>query len=72
MASSFPIFILMLQQIREGYRILIEELITHLIQITGFDAISMQPNSGDSREYAGLMVIRKFHLNNGGIDRIFV
>ena len=54
---------------REGYRILIEELNTHLIQITGFDAISMQPNSGAQGEYAGLMVIRKFHLNNGGIDR---
>ena len=53
----------------EGYRILIEELSTHLIQITGFDAISMQPNSGAQGEYAGLMVIRKFHLNNGGIDR---
>ena len=54
---------------REGYRILIEELNTHLIQITGFDAISMQPNSGAQGEYAGLMVIRKFHLNNGDIDR---
>ncbi len=54
---------------REGYKILIEELNTHLIQITGFDAISMQPNSGAQGEYAGLMVIRKFHLNNGSIDR---
>ena len=55
--------------INKGYRILIKELNTHLIQITGFDAISMQPNSGAQGEYAGLMVIRKFHLNNNGMDR---
>ena len=41
-----------------------EDLINDLKEITGFDAVSLQPNSGAQGEYAGLMTIRKFHSNN--------
>lgn len=53
----------------EGYQILFNELEGWLAEITGFDAISLQPNSGAQGEYAGLMVIRAYHLANGGEDR---
>jgi len=43
-----------------GYQELIGELETMLQEITGFDAISMQPNSGAQGEYAGLLAIRKY------------
>jgi len=49
----------------EGYHYLINDLEKDLCEITGFSAISFQPNSGASGEYAGLMVIREFHKNNG-------
>jgi len=45
----------------EGYNILIRELEKALCEITGFKAISMQPNSGASGEYAGLLVIKAYH-----------
>jgi hypothetical protein len=45
----------------EGYRELIDDLGEKLCAITGFDAISMQPNSGAQGEYAGLMTIRAWH-----------
>lgn len=44
-----------------GYGVLLSELETMLCAITGFDAISMQPNSGAQGEYAGLLAIRKYH-----------
>jgi len=44
----------------EGYKILIENLNKDLSEITGFSAMSFQPNSGASGEYAGLMVIRDY------------
>ncbi len=44
-----------------GYHELMEELASDLCEITGFDAISFQPNSGAAGEYAGLMVIRGYH-----------
>ena len=47
----------------EGYAILLEELKEDLLEITGFDDISFQPNSGAAGEYAGLMVIRAFHIS---------
>jgi len=47
----------------EGYNILIRELEKALCEITGFKAISMQPNSGASGEYAGLLVIKAYHLS---------
>jgi glycine dehydrogenase len=49
----------------EGYREAIEDLAAKLCAITGFDAFSMQPNSGAQGEYAGLLTIRRFHLANG-------
>ena len=53
-----------LDQVR-GYRQLIDELETMLREITGFDAISMQPNSGAQGEYAGLLAIRKYLDDKG-------
>jgi len=49
----------------EGYTILIRELEKALCEITGFKAVSMQPNSGASGEYAGLLVIKAFHESRG-------
>ncbi len=49
----------------EGYLQIIDELGAYLKEITGFAAISFQPNSGAAGEYAGLMVIRKYHEKNG-------
>ncbi len=48
----------------EGYQQLFHELGKMLLKITGFDAISFQPNSGAAGEYAGLLVIRKYHQAN--------
>jgi glycine dehydrogenase len=48
-----------------GYKQMIDDLSDKLCQITGYDAISMQPNSGAQGEYAGLMSIRSFHRANG-------
>ncbi len=45
----------------EGYKQMIDELEAMLREITGFDAICMQPNSGAQGEYAGLLAIRKYH-----------
>jgi len=52
-----------------GYRDLIDELENALIQITGFDAVSMQPNSGAQGEYAGLLAIRSYHKSRGEEQR---
>ncbi len=49
----------------QGYRAMIGELEEMLRAITGFDAISMQPNSGAQGEYAGLLAIRKYHEASG-------
>jgi glycine dehydrogenase len=49
----------------EGYFQLMSELGEALKEITGFQAISFQPNSGAAGEYAGLMVIREYHLTRG-------
>ncbi len=49
----------------EGYRHMIEDLSSKLCQITGYDAISMQPNSGAQGEYAGLLTIAGYHRSNG-------
>jgi glycine dehydrogenase len=49
----------------EGYNILIRELEKALCEITGFKAVSMQPNSGASGEYAGLLVIKAYHGSRG-------
>ena len=52
-----------------GYKILFNDLINDLKEITGFDAVSLQPNSGAQGEYAGLMTIRKFHKSNDQANR---
>jgi len=44
----------------QGYQQIIRELESHLCDVTGFDAISLQPNSGAQGEYAGLMAIRGY------------
>ena len=48
-----------------GYQELIEDLSAKLCAITGYDAISMQPNSGAQGEYAGLLTIRAYHVARG-------
>ena len=49
----------------EGYRTLFRQLETWLAEITGFAAVSLQPNAGSQGEYAGLLVIRDFHRQRG-------
>ena len=53
----------------EGYQQLFHELGKTLCKVTGFPGISFQPNSGAAGEYAGLMVIRAFHHENGNAHR---
>ena len=49
----------------QGYRLLITELEYYLCAITGYDAISLQPNAGSQGEYAGLLAIRAYHKARG-------
>jgi glycine dehydrogenase len=53
----------------KGYTLLIDDLSAKLCAITGYDAISMQPNSGAQGEYAGLLTIRAFHIAKGDAHR---
>ena len=53
----------------EGYRTLFTDLKNWLRSITGFSGVSLQPNAGAQGEFAGLMVIRKFHEKNGDTNR---
>ncbi|HEX7341609.1 MAG TPA: aminomethyl-transferring glycine dehydrogenase subunit GcvPB, partial [Rhodanobacteraceae bacterium] len=48
-----------------GYKELIDELEAMLIAITGYDAVSVQPNAGAQGEYTGLLAIRQYHRANG-------
>jgi glycine dehydrogenase len=52
-----------------GYQWIIQELSQYLCTITGFEACSLQPNSGAQGEYAGLLVIRNYHHANGDTQR---
>ena len=52
-----------------GFAEMIEDLCGRLCEVTGFDAVSMQPNSGAQGEFAGLMTIRAFHEHNGDHGR---
>ena len=52
-----------------GYQQILLELESALCTITGFAAVSLQPNSGAQGEFAGLMVIRAYHRDRGGADR---
>ncbi len=56
----------------EGYLEMFDELEMMLKQITGFDAISLQPNAGAQGEYAGLLVIREYHKSRGQSHRDLV
>jgi glycine dehydrogenase len=49
----------------QGYLQLFDDLEQWLADITGYDAISLQPNAGSQGEYAGLLAIRKFHGSRG-------
>ncbi|WMO14534.1 aminomethyl-transferring glycine dehydrogenase [Pseudoalteromonas piscicida] len=49
----------------QGYKIMMTELHDWLVNITGYDAVSLQPNSGAQGEYAGLIAIRKYHESRG-------
>ena len=53
----------------DGYRELFTDLKNWLRSITGFSGVSLQPNAGAQGEFAGLMVIRKFHEKNGDKNR---
>ncbi len=53
----------------KGYAALFASLEKMLCEITGFDAVSLQPNAGSQGEYAGLMAIRGYHDENGGKNR---
>ena len=53
----------------EGYRQLITELEAMLVECTGYDAVSLQPNSGAQGEYAGLLAIRGYHRSRGDAHR---
>ncbi len=53
----------------EGFRTLFTDLKNWLRSITGFSGVSLQPNAGAQGEYAGLMVIRKYHLQRGESNR---
>ncbi len=52
-----------------GYRQMFERLEADLAEITGFAAVSLQPNAGSQGEYAGLLVIRAYHHANGDDHR---
>ena len=72
-ALSFPEFATIHpfapQEQAAGYLEMIHELEKDLAVISGFSATSLQPNSGASGEYAGLMVIQAYHKNNGQAHR---
>jgi glycine dehydrogenase len=48
-----------------GYRRLIDDIEAMLVECTGYDAVSLQPNSGAQGEYAGLLAIRAYHRSRG-------
>ncbi len=52
-----------------GYLELIQDLEARLAEITGYDAVSLQPNAGSQGEYAGLLAIRAYHRSRGDLER---
>lgn len=52
-----------------GIRELIDDLCAMLVEITGYDEVSIQPNAGSQGEFAGLLAIRQYHLANGDEGR---
>ena len=53
----------------KGYLELVDQLEEQLVQCTGYDKFSMQPNAGSQGEYAGLLAIKRYHEANGDHDR---
>ena len=53
----------------QGYKTMIDELAKWLVELTGYDKMSMQPNSGAQGEYAGLISIVKYHESRGDSHR---
>ena len=53
----------------QGYKAMTDDLEKWLAEITGFDAVSLQPNAGSQGEYAGLMAIRHYHAARGEPQR---
>ncbi|MGO8965496.1 MAG: glycine dehydrogenase (aminomethyl-transferring), partial [Mycobacterium sp.] len=53
----------------QGLRRLIADLETWLVQMTGYDAVSLQPNAGSQGEYAGLLAIHAYHASRGEPQR---
>ena len=53
----------------EGYLEMFQQLSEWLAEITGFAAVSLQPNAGSQGEYAGLLAIRRYHLSRGDAHR---
>jgi glycine dehydrogenase len=53
----------------EGYREMLSLLEDWLAEVTGFAAVSLQPNAGSQGEYAGLLAIRRYHLSRGDAHR---
>ncbi len=52
-----------------GYLVMIEQLESWLAEVTGYDAVSLQPNAGSQGELAGLLAIRGYHHANGDVHR---
>ncbi len=52
-----------------GYLEMIRELEEMLVEITGYDAVSLQPNAGSQGEFAGLLAIRAYHRSRGDLHR---
>ncbi|WP_282205124.1 aminomethyl-transferring glycine dehydrogenase [Kitasatospora fiedleri] len=52
-----------------GYLTLIRELEQQLVEVTGYDAVSIQPNAGSQGELAGLLAVRAYHRANGDTQR---
>jgi len=53
----------------QGYVAMINELEKWLVELTGYDKFSMQPNAGSQGEYAGLIAIQKYHQSRGDAHR---
>ncbi len=53
----------------KGSRLLIDQLSNWLVEITGYDAVSLQPNAGSQGEFAGLLAIRNYHDSRGDFSR---
>jgi len=52
-----------------GYLAMIRELESDLVAITGYDAVSLQPNAGSQGEFAGLLAIKSYHESRGDFQR---